>query len=401
MSRDRYQEIWRFLHLANNAMRDPADKLFKLRSFIAFISDKFQSVYVPTWFSVDESMVKWKGRLAWRQYMPQKPIKFGMKVWALCESTTGYMSNFQVYTGKEQGREEVGLACRVVQDLCSKIHFSNARVCFDNFYTGVPLLNFLKSVGIFAWGTVRKNRKGLPTDEKKDKTGKTDKKDKSKKKTAVEKKTILKKHEYKIYQKDDLLWVNWKDTKEVGFLSNFHSPLDMGMVKRRGENHRRKEVDVPKVVSDYQTHMRGVDLCDQNIGYYLPTLKSVKWWRRLFFYIVQVSVMNSYILAKACHPNSIKRKFPHQRDFIEQLATELIGEYRNLKPVQREPVVIVSHRVYRMFDKRKVCVECALVKRNTPAGSRTTYYGCGICNVRVHMACEELHRARMARDGIR
>ncbi|KAK3773982.1 hypothetical protein RRG08_056754 [Elysia crispata] len=56
-------------------------------------------------------MNRWwfKGRLTFRQYMPGKPIKWGIKVWALSESTTGYMSYFQVYTGREAG-EEQGLA---------------------------------------------------------------------------------------------------------------------------------------------------------------------------------------------------------------------------------------------------------------------------------------------------
>lgn len=41
--------------------------------------------------SIDESMVKFKGRLGFKQYMPNKPIKWGIKVWSLCESTTGYL----------------------------------------------------------------------------------------------------------------------------------------------------------------------------------------------------------------------------------------------------------------------------------------------------------------------
>ena len=60
------------------------------------------SLYVPDGhFTLDESMTKFKGRLQFRQYMPVKPIKWGVKVWTLAESTTGYMSWFQVYTGRE------------------------------------------------------------------------------------------------------------------------------------------------------------------------------------------------------------------------------------------------------------------------------------------------------------
>ena len=90
MSRDRFNLIWRYLHLTNNAI--PAaigDKLSKVRWYIDFLNNQFQTVYVPYGkYAVDESMIRFKGRLAFRQYMPAKPIKWGVKVWALAESST-------------------------------------------------------------------------------------------------------------------------------------------------------------------------------------------------------------------------------------------------------------------------------------------------------------------------
>ena len=40
----------------------------------------------------------WRGRLSFRQYLPNK---FGMKLYILCDSTNGYMSLFDVYTGAD------------------------------------------------------------------------------------------------------------------------------------------------------------------------------------------------------------------------------------------------------------------------------------------------------------
>ena len=51
-------------------------------------------------------MVQLKGRLGFRQYMPAKPIKWGIKVWALSVATTGYGYHLQVYTGKAENKEE-------------------------------------------------------------------------------------------------------------------------------------------------------------------------------------------------------------------------------------------------------------------------------------------------------
>ena len=102
MSRNRFDQIWRYLHLSDNAAADGSDKLYKLRWIMNFLNDKFMTVYMPDGhFTLDESMTKFKRRLQFRQYMPAKPIKWGVKVWTLAESTTGYMSRFQVYTGRE------------------------------------------------------------------------------------------------------------------------------------------------------------------------------------------------------------------------------------------------------------------------------------------------------------
>jgi len=52
--------------------------------------------------SVDESMIKYMGRaVTWVQYMPRKPIKHGIKVFAMCCTVTGYLYAFVVYTGKD------------------------------------------------------------------------------------------------------------------------------------------------------------------------------------------------------------------------------------------------------------------------------------------------------------
>lgn len=63
-------------------------------------------------------MVKFKGQLSFRQYLPSKPIKWGIKVWSLCKASTGYAYQMQVYTGRKPGAgQEKGLSHRVVMDL--------------------------------------------------------------------------------------------------------------------------------------------------------------------------------------------------------------------------------------------------------------------------------------------
>ena len=50
--------------------------------------------------TVDEEMVPFKGRLGIKQFMKDKPVKFGIKLWVLADSVTAYCYNLEVYTGK-------------------------------------------------------------------------------------------------------------------------------------------------------------------------------------------------------------------------------------------------------------------------------------------------------------
>ena len=209
----------------------------KIRWFVDFLNKQFQSVYIPYGkYTVDESMIRFKGRLAFRQYLPAKPIKWGVKVWVLAESDTGYLSRFQVYTGREPGGQERGLTHRVVTDLVDHLYGQYTQVYFDNFYTSTDLLSYLKVRQMYACGTVRSNRKNLPT-------------------ALLPKNVKLQKHEYKVAQKDELSYVVWQDTKPVCVLSNFHDPTAVGTVSRRVRaGGASQQVVVPAAVADYQKY---------------------------------------------------------------------------------------------------------------------------------------------------
>ena len=47
-------------------------------------------------------MVKFNGRLFFKQYMKSKPTPWGIKVWCRADPTTGYLLDFSIYTGKAQ-----------------------------------------------------------------------------------------------------------------------------------------------------------------------------------------------------------------------------------------------------------------------------------------------------------
>ena len=68
------------------------DSLFKLRIFITKLTSAFRDLYYPgKWFSINEQMVAFKGRLHFKQYQLKKPTKWGINAFVLAESSIGYV----------------------------------------------------------------------------------------------------------------------------------------------------------------------------------------------------------------------------------------------------------------------------------------------------------------------
>ena len=104
----------RFRHLNDSATQPPRgdhnyDRLYKVRPFLDRVVANFKGAYIPGQnLSVDESIIGFKGRLSWIQYLPKKPTKWGVKAWVLADSSNGYTWNWMLYTGKENGAKGEG-----------------------------------------------------------------------------------------------------------------------------------------------------------------------------------------------------------------------------------------------------------------------------------------------------
>lgn len=53
--------------------------------------------------TIDGMLVPFYGRCGFIHYMPQKPAKYGFKMYALCNTQTFYTFNFDIYCGKQRG----------------------------------------------------------------------------------------------------------------------------------------------------------------------------------------------------------------------------------------------------------------------------------------------------------
>ncbi len=101
MPRDRFELIFWMLHISHPTSTGTVKKIDKVRLFLDKILVKFQEKYTPSReLAVDETMLKFRGRFVGKQYMPKKPIKWGIKCFNLAD-TTGYVLNVLPYTGRE------------------------------------------------------------------------------------------------------------------------------------------------------------------------------------------------------------------------------------------------------------------------------------------------------------
>ena len=169
MTRNRFLEILQNLHFAYNLQKLPPkeserfDCAWKLRPFLDHLLKHFQeALLLESHQSIDEDMSKFKEKSLMCQYMKNKPIKLGFKFWFRCGSKSGYLYQFDMYLGKKS-KTEFGLGESVVLSLCENLKNSYCYVFFDNFFTSPNLMLKLFEDGIYATGTVRSNRKHMPT----------------------------------------------------------------------------------------------------------------------------------------------------------------------------------------------------------------------------------------------
>ena len=110
-------------------------------------------------------MVPYFGRHRAKQYIHEKPLKFGYKLWVMA-TPLGYCIQFLPYTGKDGGLNKymdvgLGLGGAVVASLTQalpKIAHSNYHIVIDNFFTSPSLLRYLKEKEICGTGAVRATR---------------------------------------------------------------------------------------------------------------------------------------------------------------------------------------------------------------------------------------------------
>ena len=323
MPRNRFEVISCFFHVVTpeeeaNLANDP---LKKIRPLHGSIRTRCLEYYQPLReLSIDERMVKSKARTHFRQYIRNKPTKWGFKYWVLADPT-GYTVDFDLYCGQHctDQLSGHGLSYDVVMELCKPFHFQGYIAFFDNFYTSPELLKALRERGIGATGTLRVSRRGVPVIVKE--LVKT-----------LNRKDVPRGTGYYIREAGAKeVYICWKDNDCVTVLSNSYPGHAEGTARRKSKdragNHTILDVPLPSAIKHYNRFMGGVDKSDQLIGYHRVLRQTKRYWKTLFYHLLEIGFTNAYILHKWLVMMRGATKVPTESKFRDQVVLDIISKY--------------------------------------------------------------------------
>ena len=220
-------------------------------------------------------MIAWRGNLSLHVYMPDKPHKFRVKLFMLCDWSNGYCLHLKSTTEQSKTHHRrwkyVTLSWGLFKCTC-EIYIN---YFVDNYYTSQILFHDLYQQQTGACRTMRVNHKVISADLKT---------------------TKLKKGEINSMTNGTLQVLKWKDKRYVHVYDDSRCLLcwhSQRVDRRTGEQFYR-----PACIVDSIKYMGAVDRCIQMIAY--PAFKcfTLKWWKKVFFHLLMMATLNGYLLYK-------------------------------------------------------------------------------------------------------
>lgn len=358
----------------------------KIEPFANKLIDKFNHAFVPFEnVSIDEMIIGWKGRWKYKQFNASKPHKYHIKSFGLVDSSTGYVVNLLTYYGSETSYDPsrdyaTGSNAVKIFDTLLKAVGTGHHIFADRWYTTRLLVDHLIERGYNYTGTLQINRTGFPQDLK------------SLKLAHLQ-------SQYWTSKDDNILCSAWKDKKAK-------KPVILVSTSSTADNVTRKGKEKPAIVDTYNMNMNGCDKADQMVGYYgLHTRRTRKWWKKIFFWLVEIVCVNAHILHTLTRPDGEKPvglkifKLTLIEDFCRMAATIMppahqlspaaVGRPRS-NPVER--LQGTKHLIV-YTDKDRRCQVCS-----TPQKKIRTNFICEGCEGQPHLHPKECFKKWHSRD---
>jgi len=328
----RFQLLLRYLHFVNDEDTDNNDHLRKIRPLLEMLRTSFRKTYMPEQnILLDESLMLFKGRLLMKQYIPLKRARFGIKIFFVCESKSGYAWDFFIYTGQGEERRGgesnsqklISHASVTKLVLCPEIIGKGYVVFMDQWFSSPMLFQELQHHGFGACGTVDLRRKETPKELQA---------------------TTMKKGDVLCCTSGIYSAIKWQDKKDVAVLSTIHRGriCDTGKIDRK----TKEVVKKPEAVIEYNANMGCVDILDQKLKPYECLRKSVRWYRKLFFHFMDITLVNAHTVyeksgGKKCSLLQFRYKIIH--GLLEKYAMER-KSFKGGRPSKTDPPARLTER---------------------------------------------------------
>jgi hypothetical protein len=352
MSRNRFMEIMKYLRFdlkSTRSIRLQTDQ-FALAStpWNTFIANSILCYKPGENITIDEQLFPTKARCKWTQYIASKPDKFGIKFWLAVDVSSKYLVNGAPYLGKDEARPPgLRLSDSVVMNLMDPYMGKGRNVTTDNFFTSLKLAKDLKLKKTSIVGTVNRVRRELPT-------------------SVLDVQCALHSTRLHSHSHISLTTYRCKPKKNVVLMSTLHPTVSIG-------NDEKK---LPETVQFYNNTKYGVDIVDQMARKYSVKAGGRRWPVHVFYNILDLAAINSWILYK-----EVTGKIITRRDFILQLAEELCDAYVKTRP-HRAAAVQTTDGVQDTVVNRKRR-HCQVAKCN----GLKTFDNCTSCNKAVCGKC--------------
>ncbi|KAJ8272672.1 hypothetical protein GJAV_G00092040 [Gymnothorax javanicus] len=286
------------------------DRLCQIRPLYDEMREACKRNYQPGQeISIDERMIASKARVGLKHNLKNKTARSGYKLIVLADSRSGYTWDFFVDEGKRQGTRGKGLSYESVMELVDiNLLGTGYKLFVGNFSTSPTLFLDLLQKRIWACGPVRLNRIGFS-------------------KTSVNSLDAKPpRGSIRWMRKDSLLFVRWRDRRDVALCSALHTAYAGDTVRRRVKGADGlwavKDVPIPPAVKEYYQCMGGADLSGALIGYYKVLRKTQKWYKTFFYHFMDMAIVNAFLLYRDLAKGKGEEPL-HQKAFREALAEEL------------------------------------------------------------------------------
>lgn len=339
MPRNRFEMLLRFWHFADNDQAVPGNRTHKLDNVFDKLVQNFKSAYVPGQkVCIDETMVPFRGRLSFRQYIPSKRHRYGIKLYKLC-TDKGYTWNVSVYVGRDLTDDKAqsaseNVTLKLIEDLLEE----GRTLYVDNFYTSVPLAYKLLEKQTHLVGTLRSNRKFIPQEIKNAKLARGE----IIAKESPEGVTILK----------------WRDKRDVQMLSTCHLGTETVVTRNRQQIEKIK----PKCIVDYDGGKSPVDVSDQLASYNTALRRCNKWYRKLMIEIIWgTALVNAHFLynLNSVNPNSVNITTFRQSVVSSLLEVPTLPDGQTAPTTSRRTKANVTHHLITHEEKKRArCSSC-------------------------------------------